>query len=374
MGRYKEGGTGGTGTGTVEEVTGAIGNGFEVEIGNDPTVDPEVGVKLNPTLTANTVLQSNANGDGIDEATETGTGSVVKASAPTIDSPVLDTAVSGSAVQDDDAFASPSSTKVASSNSIKNYVDNKVAGLAWKAAVRAATTVAGTLASDFENGDTIDGVVLATGDRILIKNQADQTENGIYIVAVSGAPARSTDANTGAELVQATCLVNEGTVNAETQWTQSTNAPITIGVSNIVFVAVNVGTYSAGNGLSQSGNQFLIDTAITADLSTAQDFTGRKGFAQTKQTVTAMGALALDGALGNIFTKTIAAPSTFTQSNFVAGQCFMLELTGAFTPTWWSGITWVTTGAAAPTQGALTVYGFRCTGTNTFLGYLVGTQ
>lgn len=273
MGRYKEGGNGGTGTGTVEEVTGAIGNGFEVEIGNDPTVDPEVGVKLNPTLTANTVLQSNANGDGIDEATETGTGSVVKASAPTIDSPVLDTAVSGSAVQDDDAFASPSSTKVASSNSIKNYVDNKVAGLAWKAAVRAATTTAGTLASDFENGDTIDGVVLATGDRILIKNQASATENGIYIVAVSGAPARSTDANTGAELVQATCLVNEGTVNAETQWTQSTNAPITIGATNIVFVAVNVGTYSAGNGLTQSGNQFSIDTSITVDKNTAQTMT-----------------------------------------------------------------------------------------------------
>lgn len=273
MGRYKEGGSGGTGTGTVEEVTGAIGNGFEVEVGNDPTVNPEVGVKLNPTLTANTVLQSNSNGDGIDEATETGTGSVVKATAPTIVSPVIDTGISGGAIDNDDTFASPSSTKVPTTNATKNYIDNKVAGLSWKASVRAATTVAGTLASDFENGDTIDGVVLATGDRILIKNQASATENGIYIVAASGAPTRSTDANTGAELVNATVLVNEGTVNAETQWTCSTNAPITIGVTNIVFAAINVGTYSAGNGLSQSGNQFSINTSITADLSTAQTMT-----------------------------------------------------------------------------------------------------
>lgn len=284
MGRYKEGGNGGTGTGTVEEVTGAIANGFEVTVGNDPTVNPEVGVKLNPTLTPNTVLQSNATGDGIDEAAETGTGSVVKATAPTVDSPVIDTAMSGTAVQDDATFASPSSTKVPTSASVKSYVDNLVAGLSWKASVRAATTVAGTLATSFENGDTIDGVVLATGDRILIKNQASATENGIYIVAASGAPTRSTDANTGLELVNATTLVNEGTVNAETQWTQSTNAPITIGVSNIVFVAINVGTYSAGNGLSQSGNQFSINTAITMDLSTAQVGTN-KDFSSTTNTL-----------------------------------------------------------------------------------------
>ena len=274
MGRYKEGGSGGTGTGTVEDVTGAIANGFVVTINNDPSVDPEVAVGVDPAFANNKVLQSDGAG-GIEEATETGTGDVVKGTAPTIASAVLDTAVSGTAIQDDATFASPSSTKVPTSASVKSYVDNLVAGLSWKASVRAATTVAGTLATDFENGDTIDGVVLATGDRILIKNQASATENGIYIVAASGAPTRSSDANTGLELVNATTLVNEGTVNAETQWTQSTNAPITIGVSNIVFVAINVGTYSAGNGLSQSGNQFSINTAITMDLSTSQAATNK---------------------------------------------------------------------------------------------------
>ena len=64
----------------------------------------------------------------------------------------------------------------------KSYVDATINGLDVKGSVRAATTAAGTLASDFENGDTLDGVTLATGDRILIKNQTDASENGVYVV------------------------------------------------------------------------------------------------------------------------------------------------------------------------------------------------
>ena len=63
---------------------------------------------------------------------------------------------------------------------------------------RVATIAAGTLASDFENGDTIDSVVLATGDRILIKDQASGVENGIYIVQATGAPVRADDLTDGA--------------------------------------------------------------------------------------------------------------------------------------------------------------------------------
>lgn len=105
----------------------------------------------------------------------------------------------------------------------------------WKEPVRMATTVAGTLSTSFENGDTIDGVTLATGDRILIKNQSTQTENGIYTVNSSGAPTRATDADTGAELLGATVFVSEGTANKDTVWMQTTNAAITVGSSNIVW-------------------------------------------------------------------------------------------------------------------------------------------
>jgi hypothetical protein len=149
----------------------------------------------------------------------------------------------------------------------KNYVDAAVSGLSWKQAVRAATTVNGTLATAFANGQTIDGVTLATGDRILIKNQTTQTENGIYIVAASGTPTRSTDADTGAELVGATVYVDQGTANADTGWTQTTNAPITIGTSNIVWAQFSgSGAYTAGTGLTLTGNQFSLTSPVVATL------------------------------------------------------------------------------------------------------------
>jgi hypothetical protein len=127
------------------------------------------------------------------------------------------------------------------------YVDAKVAGLSWKQAVRAATTAAGTLASSFEAGDTIDGVTLVAGNRILIKNQATASENGIYVVNASGAPTRATDADSGAELVNASCFVSEGTTNADTQWTCTTDAPITLGTTALAFAQLSTGGGGGGS-------------------------------------------------------------------------------------------------------------------------------
>lgn len=75
------------------------------------------------------------------------------------------------------ALADPSAATDAAT---KQYVDNVANGLRWKAPVRVATTGPGALATDFENADTVDGIALVTGDRILIKNQAAGAENGIY--------------------------------------------------------------------------------------------------------------------------------------------------------------------------------------------------
>lgn len=107
----------------------------------------------------------------------------------------------------------------------------------WHQPVRVATVVAKTLASDFENGDHIDGVQLATNDRVLIKNQADAKENGIYKVNASGAPTRTTDADTGAELVDAGVLVLEGANYIGTYWAV-TNLAITLGSTSIVVAQV----------------------------------------------------------------------------------------------------------------------------------------
>lgn len=116
------------------------------------------------------------------------------------------------------------------------YAMVAAAGGTWKDPVRAATTANGTLATAFENGDTIDGVVLATGDRILLKNQSSGSENGIYTVNASGAPTRATDADSGAEMVNAAALVSEGTANADKLFVCTTNAPITINSTALTFV------------------------------------------------------------------------------------------------------------------------------------------
>jgi hypothetical protein len=138
----------------------------------------------------------------------------------------------------------------------KRYVDAAVVGIDWKASVRVATTEAVTLATAFENGDTLDGVTLATGDRVLIKNQADATENGIYVVAASGAPTRASDADSSAEITASFAVfVEEGTVNADSGWTLTNNGTITVGTSELSFTQfTGLGQITAGNGLTKLAN------------------------------------------------------------------------------------------------------------------------
>ena len=142
---------------------------------------------------------------------------------------------------------------------IKSYVDTLLQGQKWKQSVRVATTASVTLATQVENGDTIDGVTLATGDRVLIKDNT--TENGIYTVNASGAPTRALDADTGTELVAATVIVQEGTVNADKGFV-CTNNSITIGATTIVFT--NFATAITGALLTANALSELAGVAATA--------------------------------------------------------------------------------------------------------------
>lgn len=151
----------------------------------------------------------------------------------------------------------------------KQYVDNNLAGLRWKQPVVVATTTNGTLATAFANGQTIDGYTLVTADRILLKNQTAQTDNGIYTVNASGAPTRALDADSTAELESATVFVIKGTANADKAYTQTTNAPV-IGTDNIVWAQFGAGTtYIAGAGLTESPagtfNVVATDTSLTVN-------------------------------------------------------------------------------------------------------------
>ena len=153
------------------------------------------------------------------------------------------------------------STPTASTDAAnKSYVDGVANGLSWKNAVVAASTAAGTLSTDFENGDTVDGVVLSTGDRILIKDQASGAENGIYTVEASGAPTRASDADTEAELLGAAVFVQEGTSNADTAWVLSTDSAIVVDTTALTFTQFGAGSaYTGGAGLTLSGNDFSVN-------------------------------------------------------------------------------------------------------------------
>jgi hypothetical protein len=143
----------------------------------------------------------------------------------------------------------------------KYYVDTVAQGLDVKASVKAATTANITLSG----AQTIDGIAIVAGDRVLVKNQTSTPTNGIY-VAASGAWARSADANTWDELVSAYTFVEEGTTYADTGWVCTINAGGTLGTTPITWSQFSgAGTYLAGTGLTLSGNTFSItNTAVTA--------------------------------------------------------------------------------------------------------------
>jgi len=133
----------------------------------------------------------------------------------------------------------------------KNYVDGAIQGIAPKDSVRVATTA--NLAA-LSGALTIDGVLTVVGDRVLVKDQTAQANNGIYVVA-AGAWARSADTNTWAELVSAFTFVSEGTTNSNNGYTCTVNAGGTLGTTAVTWVQFSgAGQINAGNGMTKTGN------------------------------------------------------------------------------------------------------------------------
>lgn len=170
------------------------------------------------------------------------------------------------------SLADPSASTDAAT---KAYVDALIQGFDWKQSVRVATTTAGTLSSSFANGQTVDGVTLVTGDRILIKNQSNAAENGIYVVNSTGAPTRAADADASADMTSGvTAFVSEGTTNGNSAWSITTDDVITLGTTEITFTQVAGGSlYTAGAGLALTGSTFDIvaaDTSLTVNADSIQ--------------------------------------------------------------------------------------------------------
>jgi hypothetical protein len=147
----------------------------------------------------------------------------------------------------------------------KGYVDSARSGLDVKQSVRAATTATVNLSTDVDDGSIIDGVTLATGDRILIKDQGAggiaHADNGIYTVNASGVPTRAGDFDEDAEVTPgAFTFVEEGTANGDSGFVVATNGSITVGSTAILFTQFSgTGQITAGDGLSKDGSTLNVN-------------------------------------------------------------------------------------------------------------------
>lgn len=145
----------------------------------------------------------------------------------------------------------------------------------YKASVRAAT-IGSTITLAGGAPNTLDGVTLATNDRILVKDQTTGSQNGIYYVSTLGTGAngtwtRATDADQAGELTSgAIVAVEEGSTNADSQWMLTTDGTITIGTTSLTFVRKDA---SAIGGSIQGGfkNLQASSTGLSAGVSVTAD-------------------------------------------------------------------------------------------------------
>lgn len=149
------------------------------------------------------------------------------------------------------------------------YVDAAINGLSWKQPVLLATTDAGTLSVDFASGSEVDGVTLTTGDRILIKDQVTQSQNGIYIVNASGAPTRSSDMDSVTpinEVNNAAVFVIDGNVNRNLGFVETAIVSTFPGdaLTFAQFSTAGAVTYTANRALQSSSGGLIEASAVTS--------------------------------------------------------------------------------------------------------------
>jgi len=215
----------------------------------------------------------------------------------------------------------------------KNYVDSVAQGLVVKEAVEAASTANVTISGP---GTAIDGYTLATGDRVLLKNQTTASENGIYIFNGSAsAMTRAPDAATNADIVSGMfTFVENGTANATTSWILTTPDPITVGTTALTFAQFSgAGTYTAGAGLTLSGTTFAVGAGpgITVNASTVQISASYSG----QTSITTLGTIT--GGVWNATTIGVAYGGTGATT--ASGARVNLGATGKFSASIGDGTT-----------------------------------
>jgi hypothetical protein len=218
----------------------------------------------------------------------------------------------------------------------KAYVDARSAGLDPKASVRAATTANITLS----NTQTVDGVALVVGNRVLVKDQTTASQNGIYIVA-SGAWTRSADMDEPAEMSSGVFFfVEEGTANADAGFVITTDGgTIVVGTDAVNFTQFSgAGQIVAGDGLTKSGNTLSVNVAANGGIEISADAL------QLKSTVAGNGLTYTNGVVdvaGTTDRISVSADAVDISANYV-GQTSITTL-GTITSGTWTATTIATT-------------------------------
>ena len=189
-------------------------------------------------------------GDGSNFVTESGSTARTSLGLGSISTQASsNVAITGGSVT---GLGSPSNSSDAAT---KNYVDEAVAGLRTRIIAEVATTANVNLSNGLEAGDSIDGVTLVAGDRVLVKDQSTATENGLYLAVSSGAASRDPEHDTIAELSGGLVVVNQGSTNDNKIFLCTTDSTGSIGSTNITYTQVtpsNTGTVTS-IGIADSG-------------------------------------------------------------------------------------------------------------------------
>lgn len=213
-------------------------------------------------------------------------------------------------------------------------VDVEISATGSNTSVRVVGT-SGTLSTDFENGDTVDGVTLSTGDRFLYTGgvEAGAVENGIYTVNVSGAPSRAADMPVGDAVAGRLIVVEEGTTYADTIWLARSDAGLdVVGTDGLDFgiyagkaggTIVNVNAAISDSGTSvfvaKADHKHGVDTAApAADLTPST--TNSEGSADTLARSDHghnLPTAAPSGTLGANTANSEGAAESFARSNHV---------------------------------------------------------
>jgi len=196
----------------------------------------------------------------------------VNASAAIDATKIADGTVTSSEFQYINTLSSNAQTQI-DAKAATTYVDNAVAGLRTRIIAECASTANVTISSALEAGDTIDGITLVAGDRVLLKDQSTATENGLYLAVSSGAASRDPEHDTIAELSGGMVVVNQGSVNDNKIFLCTTDTDATLGSTSITYTTItpqNVGTVTSitgGTGLSggaiTSSGTLAIDSTVT---------------------------------------------------------------------------------------------------------------